>query len=96
MPADSGPLSARQESALRRGLGRLPNPRDNDGMVPTRAQAWGEIIHASEGDHLDVLGHFYLPNHVPPHFDWLNSGAAFTLSAFERMWQDVETFVVAR
>ena len=50
-------------------------------------------MHAAWGDHLDAIGHFYLPSHVPPHFDWLNSGQRFTLDAFQRIWHDVARFL---
>jgi hypothetical protein len=86
-------LTRRQESALKRTYGRAPTPRDNDGMVPTLSQVWGDVIHAAWGDHLDTLGHFYLPTHVPPHFDWLNSGQRFTLLEFQSIWRDVARFV---
>lgn len=97
MPEDhAGDLSAPQIAALRRAFGRVPSQVDNDGMVPTQSQVWGEIVHAAWGDHLDAIGHFYFPDYVPPHFDWLNSGAAFTLASYERMWNDVARFVFAR
>jgi hypothetical protein len=86
-------LSDAQRQRLTRSYARLPAMHDNDGMVPTLSQVWGEVVHAAWGDHLDAIGHFYLPDYVPPHFDWLNSGAHFTLSAFERMWIDVAKFV---
>ena len=46
-----------------------------------------------EPDHLDAIGHFYLPTHVPPHFDWLNSGQRFTLAEFHAIWRDVAYFL---
>jgi triacylglycerol esterase/lipase EstA (alpha/beta hydrolase family) len=91
-PAPIG-LTHSQATALLRAYGRLPQLRDNDGMVPTLSQVWGEVVHAAWGDHLDAIGHFYLPSHVPPHFDWLNSGARFSLAAFEHIWQDVADFM---
>jgi hypothetical protein len=30
---------------------------------------------------------------VPPHFDWLNSGARFSLGEFEQIWHDVADFM---
>jgi triacylglycerol lipase len=88
-------MTAAQGLALKGAFGRLPGPRDNDGFVPTLSQVWGNVIHAAWGDHLDAIGHFYLPTHVPPHFDWLNSGANFTLRDFQRMWRDVARYVFA-
>ncbi|MCU1283501.1 MAG: hypothetical protein JWM53_7047, partial [bacterium] len=93
MPASPIGLTNAQQVALTSAYGRLPTLRDNDGMVPTLSQVWGEIIHATWGDHLDAIGHFYQPTHVPPHFDWLNSGQNFTLPEFERIWHDVARFL---
>jgi hypothetical protein len=94
MPTDwLGAFDAAQAQSLRRAYGRLPQRTDNDGMVPTQSQVWGEIVHAAWGDHLDAIGHFYLPDYVPPHFDWLNSAASFTLAAYQRMWTDVSHFL---
>ena len=94
MPASPIGLTNAQQRALDPRLrAHARRSRDNDGMVPTLSQVWGEIIHATWGDHLDAIGHFYLPTHVPPHFDWLNSGANFTLEEFERIWNDVARFL---
>ena len=95
MPPIPVGLTYAQSTALTRAYGRLMAPRDNDGMVPTLSQVWGEIIHATWGDHLDAIGHFYLPSHVPPHFDWLNSGTRFSMADFEHIWRDVGEFLVA-
>lgn len=43
---------------IERAFGALPSPRANDGVVPTRSQAWGKIVWAGTADHLDVLGHY--------------------------------------
>jgi pimeloyl-ACP methyl ester carboxylesterase len=93
MPVAPIGLTNAQQRALTRVYGLVPSPRANDGMVPTLSQVWGEIVHAAWGDHLDAIGHFYLPSHVPPHFDWLNSGQRFTLGEFERIWHDVARFL---
>jgi hypothetical protein len=96
MPHDrTRALSPSQSDALVRAFGRIPSRPDNDGMVPTLSQVWGDIVHATWGDHLDALGHFYLPTHVPPHFDWLNSGASFTLPDFARLWTTLTTYLLA-
>ena len=86
-------LVPQQRAALERAYDRVPAAGDNDGMVPTLSQVWGEIIHAAWGDHLDAIGHFYLPSNVPPHFDWLNSGQHFTVEDFESIWHDVARFL---
>jgi hypothetical protein len=93
MVSDPIGLTNSQASMLRLSYGHVPLLRENDGMVPTLSQVWGEIIHAAWGDHLDAIGHFYLPTHVPPHFDWLNSGARFSLAAFNHIWHDVADFL---
>lgn len=88
-PSPSGPVADR----LSRALGHDPSPADNDGMVPTLSQLWGELITAAPADHLDVIGHFDHPNHVPPHFDWLTSGTGFTRGDFEALWAEVARFL---
>jgi hypothetical protein len=87
-------LDARQSSTLRRAyLWWRPDPRANDGMVPTLSQVWGEIVAAVWADHLDVIGHFDLPLHVPPHFDWLTSGTGFDRRELVRVWTAVAAYV---
>ena len=44
-----------------------PDERDNDGMVPTLSQPWGQVAALVEADHEDVIGHFA----------WVTSGATF-------------------
>jgi hypothetical protein len=89
------PLTLLQAAPLRLAYGRIPDARANDGMVPTRSQVWGEVIRAVWADHLDVIGHFNLPTHVPPHFDWLSSGTGFTRAQFEEVWAAVASFIAA-
>ncbi len=74
-------------------LRTVPDRGATDGIVPTRSQVWGELIHAARGDHLDTVGHFDDPSHVPPHIDWLASGSKFRRPAFEALWSDVATFI---
>jgi triacylglycerol esterase/lipase EstA (alpha/beta hydrolase family) len=95
MPADrQPPMDASQRAALARGLGSEPRRGDNDGIVPTLSQPWGEVIRAVTADHLDAIGHFHHPTHVPPHFDWLTSGSAFTRKQFLALWEDVARFML--
>ncbi len=68
----------------------------NDGIVPTASQLWGEPIAGVWADHLDVIGHFHHPTHVPPHFDWLASGTGFTRPQFEGLWSDVAAWLAKR
>jgi len=44
-------------------------------------------------DHLDVIGHFHHPTHVPPHFDWLTSGSGHTRQDFLATWEAVASFM---
>jgi triacylglycerol lipase len=87
-------LTATQRSALRRDLGSDPDRKANDGIVPTLSQPWGEVIRAVTADHLDTIGHFHHPTHVPPHFDWLTSGSGFTRKQFLSLWEDVVRFIL--
>ena len=87
------PVSAEQVRALRRAYARLPTPRANDGVVPTRSQVWGEIIHAARADHLDVIGHFDDSARTPSHFDWLTTASGFTADQFAALWTDVVQYL---
>lgn len=93
MPAERlTPLTPAQRAALERDLGAEPESRANDGIVPTYSQPWGEVIRAIFADHLDVIGHFDHPTHVPPHFDWLKSGSGFTRKQFLALWDDIAAY----
>jgi len=89
-------LTPAQRELLPRAFGRLPQSSDNDGVVPTGSQLWGEVIHAAVADHLDVIGHFGDARRVPPHYDWLASGSGFRREHFERLWTDVAYFLADR
>jgi hypothetical protein len=89
LPPIDGPSAA----VLRSAFGRIPGPSANDGIVPTRSQVHGAVLHATWADHHDVLGHFHGPTHVPPHFDWLASGSGFNRRHFEALWGDVAGFL---
>jgi hypothetical protein len=86
-------LTREQARALRRTFGTPPSNAANDGVIPTLSQAWGHVVHATEADHLDVIGHFSDPAHVPPHYDWLSSGSGFTRQRFEALWNDVACYI---
>ncbi|MEQ9318673.1 MAG: hypothetical protein RIF41_05915, partial [Polyangiaceae bacterium] len=77
---------------LTRAYGDRPGLEDNDAMVPTLSQVWGEVVHAAWADHLDVIGHFHAPDREPLHVDWLHSGSGFGHADFERLWDDVAAF----
>jgi hypothetical protein len=86
-------LTPSQLDQLERAFGSVPAAGDNDGIVPSLSQVWGEIIHLTEADHFDVIGHFAGPRDVPPHYDWLTSGSEFDRASFERLWGDVTHFI---
>jgi hypothetical protein len=74
----------------------VPDGAASDGIVPTRAQVFGRVLHAAVADHLDVLGHFSGPEGVrPPHVDWLATGSGFDVARFHALWADVARFIAA-
>ncbi len=86
-------LTSAQSARLSAAFGELPESGANDGVVPTLSQVWGEVIHATLGDHLDVIGHFNGPTLDPPHFDWLVSGSAFDRTRFDALWTTVARWI---
>jgi triacylglycerol lipase len=86
------PVTPAQREVLVRDLGAEPDRHANDGIVPTVSQPWGQVIRGARADHLDVIGHFRHPTHVPPHFDWLTSGAGYTRKQFVDLWDAVARF----
>jgi hypothetical protein len=82
-----------QRQRLIQALGELPAPEDNDGVVPTNSQIWGEVVHAACADHLDVVGHYGSGDLVGHSGDWLPSQSGFDAEAFERLWTDVAAFI---
>ncbi len=86
-------LDDTQRAAVEAALGRFPDARTNDGVVPTLSQVWGEVIHVDRADHLDVVGHFDDRRHEPPHIDWLHTGSGFRRPAFERLWTRVGDYL---
>jgi len=74
---------------LRTAYGALPDATDSDGVVPTLSQLHGTVLHATLGDHLDVIGHFGDATRTPPHFDWLVTGSGFDHDRFVRVWSAV-------
>jgi triacylglycerol esterase/lipase EstA (alpha/beta hydrolase family) len=94
MPRSCAPeLTREQTRVLRRAFGTMPTPAANDGVIPTVSQVWGDLVHATQADHLDVIGHFADRAHVPPHYDWLASGSGFTRQRFEALWNDVACYI---
>lgn len=82
-------------TATATALVRISSPitPESDGIVPTRSQTWGEVIHTARGDHLDVVGYFHDPHGDPPHHDWLASASGFGRADFERLWTEVAGFI---
>lgn len=84
-----------QRERLVQSWGELPSPGDNDGIVPTNSQIWGEIVHVTNGDHLDVVGHFGPGESGGQAGDWLPSSSGFDAQSFDRLWSDVARFILA-
>lgn len=87
-------LSPDNRQVMLRGLGRVPQPGDNDGLVPTLSQVWGEVIAAVQGDHLDLMG-YYGGAPGAPRLDMLNSRAPFDWEDFATVWRQTGSFLLA-
>lgn len=90
-PEEVPPCTDAQADVMRAAYGTLPDADANDGVVPTRSQPWGTLLHAARGDHLDVLGHY---GEEAPHVDWLSTGTGFDRAAFDALWDDVTRFLL--
>jgi triacylglycerol lipase len=82
-----------QRRVLERAFGKYPKPSWSDGIVPTLSQVWGEVIHASNADHLDVVGHYGSLRSSQSTSDWLPSGSGFDDAAFDQLWGAVARFI---
>jgi triacylglycerol lipase len=89
-------LTSKQREALITRFGRLPALHDNDGMSPTLSQVWGEVIHVTDADHLDVMGQYGDRARPGVHADWLPSGSGFDAAQFGALWSDVAAFVTRK
>jgi triacylglycerol lipase len=85
-----------QAAALSRVYGELPGRRDSDGIVPTLSQVWGEIIHATNADHLDVVGQFGRTGEAAWGGDWIPSYSGFTSESFAALWAAVADYVMRK
>ena len=83
-----------QDGLLGAAYGVVPGWDATDGIVPTRSQVWGRLLHATIADHLDIVGYFSDPDGDPPHFDWLASASGFNRHRFEALWADIARFVL--
>ncbi len=86
-------LANGQREALTRAYGALPTASDSDGIVPTLSQPWGEVIHAVQADHLDVMGHFRGGASAPDHVDWLRTGSDFGMRHYQRFIARMASFI---
>jgi hypothetical protein len=67
-----------------------PNWAENDGVVPTLSQIWGEVVHFAEADHLDVAGYFDDPSAEGSlRFDVFASASGFGRTEFAALWRAV-------
>jgi triacylglycerol lipase len=82
-----------QHAILCRAFGQYPEHCWSDGIVPTLSQIWGEVIHATHADHLDVIGHYGALRPGQPTTDWLPSRSHFDDVAFDALWTDVARFI---
>lgn len=89
-------LTADQRATLTDAYGVLPAASDSDGIVPTLSQVWGPVIHATRGDHLDVVGHYGQTRKVDGIYaDWLPTASGYDDTAFESLWSAVADFIAA-
>ncbi|MCY1014681.1 esterase/lipase family protein [Pyxidicoccus sp. MSG2] len=79
-----------QTRALREAFGRKFEAW-SDGIVPSRSQVWGQLLHVVASDHLDVMGHFDQPEQ---YISWLKSGSHFQEPQFHEVWERVLDFTV--
>lgn len=87
------PLTVEQRRILHAGLGRIPGPAANDGLVPTLSQVWGDVIAAVSADHFDLMG-WYGGTKLRPRQDLFNSASRFDRGVFESTWRSVARFVL--
>jgi hypothetical protein len=82
-----------QRVVLERAFGTFPERSWSDGIVPTLSQIWGEVIHATQADHLDVVGHYGSLRPDNPTTDWLPTRSGFDDAAFDALWSAVARFI---
>jgi len=87
--------AASQGERLLTAYGALPAARDNDGIVPTNSQIWGQLVHATAADHLDVVGQFGRIDEGSWAADWIPSYSGFSRVEFAALWAAVAAFILA-
>ncbi len=87
------PVAAQRERLLHY-YGALPSERDNDGIVPTNSQLWGELIYATRADHLDVVGQFGRVDPDSWSGDWIPSYSGFDKKEFNALWSAICEFIL--
>jgi hypothetical protein len=92
----TAPLTPDQEERLARAFDGVPRASDSDGVVPTLSQVWGDVIHATTADHLDVVGQFGRNDAARWGGDWIPSYSGFTSDDFVALWSDVATWVLEK
>jgi len=93
-PRDQFPAPVPQQRLkLELAFGAYPELSWSDGIVPTLSQIWGEVIHATSADHLDVVGHYGVLRPGEATSDWLPSRSGFDEPAFDALWNDVAAFI---
>lgn len=90
---DLAPLTDAQRWAIEEGYGSIPDTRANDGIVPTRSQVYGEVLHCTDADHLDVVGHYGARSYEAVMADWLPTRGDFDEGAFRALWFDIAAFI---
>jgi triacylglycerol lipase len=84
-----------QQPLLDAGFSEPLTRASNDGIVPTLSMLWGKLLWAGEGDHLDVLGHFYDELRPTDHVDWVTSGSDFSRGRFGALLDAIVKFQLA-
>lgn len=87
-------LSPAQSSALARFEAASLGEKDSDGVVPSLSQVWGEVVHVTRADHLDVVGQFGHVEESSWAGDWIPSFTGFTSRDFAALWADVARYVI--
>jgi hypothetical protein len=89
-------LKPEQTAALSGAYGEVPGPRDSDGIVPVSSQVWGDVVHATTADHLDVVGQYGRSEEPSWGGDWFPSYSGFSSEHFAALWADVAAYVVRK